>query len=299
MKIVLAGATGFIGKFLIQSLQKAHHTMVVLTRRNIKIDGTIAVQWDARTLGQWSEYIDGADAVINLSGESIAAKRWNNDQKKRLTDSRVLTTRVLIQSMAKASKKPHSLINASAVGYYGHVEDSDVTESRLPADDFMGKLCRDWETEALKAEDFGVRVVLPRIGIVLGGDGGALQKMALPFKFFIGGPLGSGYQWMPWIHRDDVITGFQFVLNQINLRGPVNFTAPDPVRMKDFCKTLGTILRRPSWAPVPSFALKLLLGEMAAIVTNGQKAVPKKLIEAGFEFKYTDLKKALSAALTG
>lgn len=297
MKIVLAGATGFIGKFLIRSLQKAGHSITLLTRRSITVKDATVLMWDARTLGKWSEYVDGADAVINLSGESIAAKHWSAGQKKRLTDSRILSTRVLVQAMAMASQKPRTLINASAVGYYGHVPEGDVTESFVPADDFMGRLCRDWEVEALKAEDFGVRVVLPRIGIVLGGDGGALQKMVLPFKFFVGGPLGSGQQWMPWIHRDDVIAGFQFLLYHPAIYGAVNFTAPDPVQMKEFCKTIGNILHRPSWAPVPSWVLKLLLGEMSAIVLNGQKAVPKKLIEAGFEFKYTDLEKALLAAL--
>lgn len=298
MKIILAGATGFIGKSLIESLLKDRHSIFLLTRRDINAENVTVLQWDARTLDKWSKQIDGADAVINLSGESIAAKRWSDNQKKRLTDSRILSTRVLVQAIAMASKKPKTLINASAVGYYGHVAENDVTETHSPANDFLGRLCAAWEAEAVKAEELGVRVVLPRIGIVLGGDGGALQKMVLPFKFFAGGPLGSGHQWMPWIHLDDVIAGLQFLLNHPAIHGAINFTAPDPVRMKEFCKTLGDVLHRPSWAPVPSFILKRLLGEMAAIVLNGQKAVPKKLIDSGFEFKYTDLKNAITAALT-
>lgn len=301
MRIVLAGASGFIGKRLIQRLLEENHTLYLLTRDPEKTSASfdinvICVKWDARSVGPWSDYIGEADAVINLAGESLAAKRWNDVQKERLWSSRIESTRAIVDAMKVNSKKPKVLINASAVGYYGNVPDGDVEETHDSADDFLGKLCLAWEEEALKAEQLGVRVVLPRIGIVLGDGGGALDKMTTPFKWFVGGPLGTGRQFMPWIHMEDLVRILQFLLNS-NLSGPFNATAPNPVTMKAFSEALAEILNRPSWAPVPGFLLYVVVGEFARTLLGGQQAVPARLLKNGFEFRYPDLQPALKDLL--
>lgn len=298
MKIVLAGATGFIGQKLIEKLLEEKHSLILLTRNPDKVkkqfgDSVVALRWDARSTGDWFDSFDGVDAVINLVGESIAAKRWDEPQKELLLNSRIDATRIVVQAIEKASARPSVLINASAVGYYGDVPDDTVTELYPAAIDFLGTLSEQWENEAQRAEKLGVRVACLRIGIVLGGGGGALEKMVMPFKFFVGGPLGSGNQWFPWIHRDDVINSIYFILTNDKIYGAVNLTAPNPVTMNNFCKTLGSVLRRPSWMPVPVFVLKLVVGEFAQFLLAGQKAVPEKLLKNGYSFLYSDLEKAL------
>lgn len=298
MKIVLTGATGFIGKKLVEKLVQEGHSIVLLTRNPEKVSGRFgesvtAHHWDARSPGDWFTFFDGADAVINLVGESIAGKRWNARHKELLRNSRIQSTRVIVQALQTSSVRPSVLINASAVGYYGDVPNDTVTENYPASGDFLGRLSEDWEKEALRAEMMKVRVVCPRIGIVLGGGGGALEKMVLPFKLFAGGPLGSGRQWFPWIHRDDVINGILFILSNDKISGSVNLTAPNPVTMNEFCRTLGKVLHRPSWMKVPGFALRIAVGEFAQFLLSGQKAVPEKLMKKGYTFKYSDLEKAL------
>lgn len=298
MKIVMAGATGFIGQKLIRKLLEEKHTLYLLTRDPEKAGkyfgrSVTALQWDARSPGDWFTYVNGADAVINLTGESIASKRWTRPQKELLRTSRIDATRVVVQAIESASVRPSVLINASAVGYYGHVPDDTVTESYPASDDFLGTLSEAWESEAFRAEKLNVRVACLRIGIVLGDGGGALEKMILPFKLFAGGPLGSGQQWFPWIHRDDVIGSILFILNHDTISGPVNLTAPHPVRMREFCKMLGKTLRRPSWIPVPGFVLRIAVGEFAQFLLTGQKAVPEKLQKNQYAFLYSDLEMAL------
>ncbi|MBL7959646.1 TIGR01777 family oxidoreductase [bacterium] len=298
MKIVLAGATGFIGRKLIQSLIADEHQVVILTRHPAKAAHTFGpsvqtLQWDARSSGDWFTAVDGADAVINLTGESLAAKRWDETQKQLLLSSRIESTRVIVWAIEKASVRPSVLINASAVGYYGDVPDDTVTENYPASNDFLGILSEQWEDEAYHAVRLGIRVVCLRIGIVLGGGGGALEKMILPFKFFVGGPLGSGKQWFPWIHRDDVIGSIRFVLVNEKITGAVNLTSPNPVTMNDFCKTLGRVMGRPSIMRVPGFVLKLAVGEFAQFLLAGQKAVPDKLLKNKYQFLYSDLEKAL------
>jgi len=298
MKIVLAGATGFIGKRLIERLVQARHQVIVLTRSAAKAakslpDGVHALNWDSKTPGDWSKSLEDSDAVINLVGESIGAKRWSLKQKNILRDSRIDSTRVIVEAIRRCLKKPRVFVNASAVGYYGNVPDGEVDESHPPADDFLGKLCAEWEAEAFKAKEFGLRVVCPRIGIVLGGGGGALEQMLLPFKLFVGGPLGSGRQWFPWIHRDDLIEIIIFALQNGNISGAVNAVSPLPVTMKEFCKTLGEVLKRPSWARVPAWILKIILGEFAVSVVSGAKAVPTKLMETNYTFRFSNLESAL------
>ncbi len=302
MHIVVSGGTGFIGKPLLQSLSDNNYHTILLTRhphsskphllKNIMLE-----KWDAEKDGPWAQSIDGAQAVINLTGEPIAAKRWTAHQKRILLTSRIHSTKAIVQAIAKAKNKPSVLINASAVGFYGNVPEGDVTESNHAGDGFLAEVCAAWEKEALKASEYGVRVVLLRIGIVMEMGGGALEKMLPPFKMFAGGPLGSGKQWFPWIHRDDIIGAILFALKNPSISGPINLTAPTPVRMNEFCSALGHALGRPSWAPVPGFALKLLLGEMSEMLLNGQKVLPEKLLKAGYKFKHPELGESLRSIL--
>ena len=296
MKIVMSGATGFIGKKLAEELLKAGHSLVLLSRReNPSVSAGVQTQvWDARALGPWVSRIDGADAVINLAGESIAAKRWTAEQKKKIIESRIYSTRAIAQAIQKAAVKPRVWVNASAVGYYGPVESGDVTEISPRGAGFLAETCEAWEKETLPAQPV-TRVVLLRTGVVLDRGGGALSKMEFPFKIFAGGPLGSGRQWVPWIHRDDLIGLVLFIIQNERISGPVNGTAPEPVPMAEFCKSLGRVLRRPSWAPVPAFVLKIMLGEMSEMLLTGQKAVPSKALRAGYRFHYPGLSSALRA----
>jgi uncharacterized protein (TIGR01777 family) len=298
MKIVITGGTGFLGRPLVQRLVRDRHTVVVLSRdpskgRFEKNVNVTVEQWDAATMKNWARHVDGADAVLNFAGDSIGGKRWTPTQKEIILSSRINATRVVVESIARAKKKPWVLISASAVGYYGHVESGDVTEGHPQGNDFLAGVCEQWEKESRKAEALGVRVVNPRFGIVLAKDGGALKKLLLPFSLFIGGPLGSGRQWFPWVHRDDVIEILMFLIQRLQLSGPVNVGSPHPVTMKEFCKSLGRAMSRPSWAPVPSFVLNTLLGEMSLVVLTGQRVIPKKLLEVGYTFRYPKLEDAL------
>ena len=298
MKVIVAGGTGFLGSELINRLLVDHHEVVLLTRNSRNVYGldnkSVQIKmWDGRTLGAWSECLDGADAVINLTGENVAAKRWSDKQKKRLIDSRIEPTKIIVQAISLADKKPSVLINASAVGYYGNFGSGSVAEDNLKGDGFLGELCQLWEDEARQAIKYGVRVVLPRIGIVLHSSGGALKKMLLPFKLFVGGPIGTGKQWFPWIHRDDVINIFLYAITNESISGVVNTVSPFPVPMVDFARSLGKAIHRPSRISVPSTILKIGLGEMSEMVLGGRQIVPKKLLDSRFVFQYPVLNEAL------
>jgi uncharacterized protein (TIGR01777 family) len=277
--------------------------VTVLTRSSQKItswSGNLrAEQWDTKSLGSWTGVIDGADAVINLTGELIAGKRWTKRQKERILMSRVNSTRALVSSIEQAQRKPSVLINVSAVGFYGSVPDGDVTEASPRGNDFLAEVCSQWETEAFEAEKSGVRVVTPRLGVVLARDGGALTKLMMPFRFFAGGYVGTGRQWFPWIHIKDVMRAFLFLLNNPKVAGPVNTAAPQPLTMKEFTKTLGQVMRRPAWTAVPSFLLRLALGEMSGMLLTGQRVVPRKLLDAGFTFEYASAQTALTDIIMG
>lgn len=299
MKIVLNGGTGFIGGRLIDELLSEHHDVVLLTRRK-RSEIAAAVQqeeWDGKTIGTWSREVDGADALINLSGESLAARRWTHAQKERIISSRLNATRAVIEALRRASRKPSVLISASAIGYYGDVPEGIVTEDRPHGSGFLAETCTLWEAEALKAEEIGIRVARMRMGVILGKDGGALERMVLPFRLFVGGRLGSGRQWFSWIHLDDVVGAILYILNTSTLNGPINTTAPEPVTMNQFCLALGNVLARPSWIPVPEFLLRLAVGEMSGMVLSGQRVVPQKLLEQGFKFKHSSVLEALESIL--
>ncbi|MFQ5851824.1 MAG: TIGR01777 family oxidoreductase [Candidatus Binatia bacterium] len=301
MRYVIAGGTGFIGSVLCARLLELGHSLILLSRS--PSPGPISfnriwITWDPGHPGSWEETIDGVDGVINLAGEPIAAKRWTKSQKDKIRASRIDTTRALVSAIGKAKEKPKVLLNASAIGYYGPRGDEPITEDAGPGGDFLSRVCTEWEEEAQKAQGYGVRVVRLRTGIVLGSGGGALAKMLPPFKLFIGGPLGTGKQWMSWIQMEDEIGLIVHLLQRPEVMEAINATAPGPVTMKQFCQILGRVLSRPSWAPVPSFALRLLLGEMADMLLTSQRVLPAKAIQLGYAFKYPSLLDALQACLT-
>jgi uncharacterized protein (TIGR01777 family) len=239
----------------------------------------------------------GVDGVVNLAGEPIAAKRWSARQKRRIRDSRVTTTRRLVNAIAAWPRKPSVFISASAVGYYGARGDEELAEADPPGSGFLAEVCQAWEAQALRAEAFGVRVIRLRIGLVLGLSGGALAKMTPPYRVFLGGPLGSGRQWVSWIHRDDLIGLVDWALTHPTVSGAVNATAPHPVTMRALCREVGRLLRRPCWLPVPELILRLLLGEMAQMLLTGQRVVPRAAVQAGYAFRHPDVAGALAACL--
>lgn len=300
MKLVVTGATGFIGSVLCSRLLEQGHSLTLLTRsapRDATTQNKRWLHWTPGATGQWEKVVDGADGVINLSGEPIAAKRWTPQQKGRIVTSRLETTRGLVEAIAKAEQKPKFLINSSAIGYYGPRGNEPITEEAESGTGFLAETTREWENEATKAESSGLRVVRLRTGVVLGRDGGALVKMVLPFKLFVGGPLGSGEQWMSWIHVEDEVGLILHLAAVEQARGPVNATAPNPVTMKEFCRTLGKVLGRPSWAPVPAFGLRLILGEMAEMLLTGQRVMPAAAQRLGYQFRYANLEEALQACM--
>jgi uncharacterized protein (TIGR01777 family) len=255
------------------------------------------VEWNGREAGAWERCLDGADAVINLAGAPIADGRWTDARKQLLTESRVLTTRLLVEALSRCSSKPRTLISASGIGYYGASDDRVLDEGAARGQGFLADLCLAWEAESLRAAESGVRVIILRTGMVLEQDGGALPKMLLPFQFFAGGPIMPGTQWVSWIHRRDHIGLIQWLLATPSISGPVNAVAPEPVTMNQFCDALGRALHRPSWLPVPGFVLHMALGELGTLMTMGQRVNPAKALSQGYVFHYPKLEPALRAIL--
>jgi uncharacterized protein len=301
MKIAIAGATGFVGSRLVEQLQAQGHQILILTRSPQQASNRFStaevVGYNPLKSGDWQASIDGCDAIINLAGEPIAEKRWTPTQKRVMLESRQVGTEKIVEAIEKATAKPPVLINASAIGYYGTSETSKFDEKSPAGSDFLAEVCTKWETAAQAASATGTRVVILRLGIVLGENGGALGKMLAPFSAFVGGPIGSGKQWFSWIHRDDVVKLIVAALTDTNMQGVYNATAPNPVTMETFAQTLGTVMSRPSWLPVPNFALEALLGEGAIVVLQGQQVIPTQTLAQGFEFQYPTLKPALTAIL--
>jgi uncharacterized protein (TIGR01777 family) len=296
MKIVITGGTGFLGHALAAALAQTGHTPVLLSRGGGPAQsGARLVSWiPDGSKGPWASELDGAGAVVNLAGESIAGHRWTPAHKHRILESRLLATRSVVEAIAGAAIPPPVMISGSAVGYYGPLDNRIATEETPPGHDFLASVCVKWETEAMRATSSRTRVVCVRTGLVLERDGGALPQMLPPFWFGVGGPIGSGRQFWPWIHRQDWIDLIRFAIETSTVSGPINATAPQPVPNREFAKALGRAMQRPAFMPAPGFALKLLLGEMAeALLLSGQRAVPAKAERLGFRFMYPRLDEAL------
>jgi uncharacterized protein (TIGR01777 family) len=297
-RVVIAGGTGFLGRPLTEALVRDGADVVLLSRNRGATSARVrSAPWTPDgNAGDWAREIDGADAVVNLAGESIAARRWTAAQKTRILESREKATRSLVAAIARASQPPPVFVSASAVGYYGPLGDEIVDERGAAGSDFLAGVCVRWEAEALRAASAKTRVVCIRTGLVLAGDGGALPEIARPFTLFAGGPVGSGRQYLPWIHRDDWVAIAQWAIRTPTVSGALNATAPTPQTSADFARALGRALHRPALLTAPAFALKLILGEMAeGLLLSGQRAVPAKAQALGFAFRYAALDEALAA----
>ena len=304
MKVAVTGATGFIGSALVAALRARGDHVVVLSRDAARAKQQLgdvdAVSADLEAPGEWTAALRG-DAVVHLAGEPVAAKRWDARQKQVLRDSRVETTRTLVEALVALppSERPRVLVSASGTDYYPFAElafddDDEVTERDPPGDSFLARVCRDWEAEALAAHAHGIRVACMRTGIVL-GPGGAIAKLTTPFKLFVGGRIGSGKQWMPWIHRDDAVAAYIAALDDARYTGSINLVT-ESARNADFARTLGKAMRRPSWLPVPGFAIKAAVGEFAEYLLKGRRVVPARLRDLGFAWKFPALADALADA---
>jgi uncharacterized protein len=298
MKILVTGAGGLLGSHLIPTLKAKGHEIYKLSRSEAR--NADEIQWDAYEgfAPSEQEKLEGFDAVIHLAGDNIADGNWSEEKKRSIRESRVTGTRTLVDAFKKCENKPKIFVSVSATGFYGNRGDEILNEESAAGEGFLPEVCAEWEAESIKAKDFGARVLMPRIGVVLTKDGGALEKMLTPFKFGVGGTVGSGEQFMSWIALDDLIRIFHFALENENLNGAVNAVAPNPVTNKVFTDTLGRVLNRPTIIPVPAFGIKLLFGEMGeTLLLQGARVLPEKLENAGFEFKFAELEEALKYIL--
>ena len=296
-RILITGGTGFIGKELCRTLSDKGYQLTVLSRQPPDTVRSLCGRVDVVNQLDELDGHSGFDGVINLAGEGIAEKRWTETRKKALRSSRIDLTRELVEIALSWEKQPSVLVSGSAVGFYGDQGSELVTEKTPPKDEFTHELCRDWEQAALNIEPEGVRVCLSRTGLVVGRGGGFLQRMLPPFKLGLGGRLGSGDQFMPWVHRADVVRGLTWMLETETARGAYNMVSPNPATNRAFTETLADVLHRPAVFPAPAPALKLALGEMASLLLTGQQAIPERLKEEGFEFEYPDLKPALEESV--
>ncbi|MGD9646223.1 MAG: TIGR01777 family oxidoreductase [Pirellulales bacterium] len=299
MKTLVTGATGFIGPKLLAALGDCHVLSRNPDRARAALPGATAFRWNAEKELPPAAAFDGVDTVVHLAGEPVAEGRWTAAKKQRIRDSRRVGTRNLVAAIEGLSDKPKVLVSASAVGYYGDRGDELLDESSTSGDDFLADVCRQWEEAAERAADFGVRVVMPRIGIVLGDDGGALAKMLPLFKLGLGGRLGGGQQWMPWVHVDDIVGLVRHAIAHHELRGPMNAVAPNPVRNEEFTREMAKVLHRPAVLPAPGFGLRLMVGEFAGILLASQHVLPKVAEQSGYQFHYPDLHAALEEAIGG
>ena len=300
MKILITGATGLIGRSLSQLLTNDGHVVAAVSRSASKPAGLAVAeihQWDPQSSPLPNAALTGVDAIVNLAGEPLDARRWSDQQKALIRDSRVVTTRNLVAGLRSVDHKPAVLVSGSAVGFYGDRGDEELEETSPAGRGFMSEVCKEWEREAEQAAELGIRVVQVRTGVVLSADGGALQKMIRPFKLGLGGPLGSGKQWFPWVHIKDIAGIFRHAILTAALTGPVNGVAPQPVTNGEFTRELGRAVHRPAFLPVPEIALKVLMGEMAEVLFGSQRVVPKAALRAGCEFHHPLLSNALADLL--
>lgn len=300
MKIIITGGTGLIGSALIAELAQEKNEIIVTSRAPEKATtlppSVQVVEWDGKTAAGWGEHVEGADAIVNLAGEAIAPMPWLGDRKEKIRASRVNAGKAIVDAIARAKNKPRVVVQTSGVNYYGAAGgDAAITESSPQGNDFLASVAGDWEAATAPVEAMGVRRSIYRTGIVLTRRGGVLPMMSLPFQFFVGGKLGDGKQWLPWIHLADEVAGIQFLLANEKAKGVFNFVAPNPVRNQDFANALGHALKRPSSFPTPAFALKLAMGEMAdELLLSGRRIVPERLKQLGFQFRFPTIVEALN-----
>jgi hypothetical protein len=302
MRIIIAGGTGLIGRGLGENLAKDGHEVVILSRSPEKVTGlahgVATVAWDGLSATGWGKLADGTDVVVNFAGENLKGngllpRRWTKARKNLIRQSRLDAGRAVTEAIRLAGKKPKLLVQASAVGYYGPHGDDIVSEQTPPGADFLANLCKDWENSTADVEQLGVRRVVLRTGLPLTLKGGAFSSLILPFRFFAGNTFGSGDQYYPWIHFEDCVAAIRFLIDDPESSGAFNLSAPNPVTNREFAHTLGRVMHRPAFFPIPRFAVELPFGEVATVVMDGQRAIPAKLQKAGFEFHFTDLEPAL------
>ncbi len=299
MKAIVSGASGLIGTALTKALRDRGDTVLHLVRKSESQPASSSeIRWDPLSARVDVQAMEGADAVVHLSGANVSEGRWTPARKQVLRSSRLDSTRVLVDSLARLRQKPKVFVSASAVGYYGNRGDEILTETARPGSDFLSLLARDWEAEAARAAEAGIRTVILRFGVILSGAGGALPEIIRPFKLGVGGPLGSGRQWLSWIALEDAVDAIQSAVVKPDWRGPINVVAPEPIRNAEFAKIVGRVLHRPAILPAPAFMLRLALGEMAdALLLASQHVIPERLLKSAYAFKFPDLEGALRTML--
>jgi uncharacterized protein len=297
MRVLIPGGSGLLGRALAAELAADGHEVVLLSRTPGRVgglpEGVRAVRWDGRTADGWGYLADGSAAIINLAGESIAGGRWTTERRTAIVKSRTNAGAAVVEAVKGATVKPKLVIQISGVGYYGPHGSEQLTETDKPGNDFGAQVCVQWEAATAPVEAFGVRRAVIRTGVVLSRDALALRRLALPYRFFVGGPLGSGRQWFSWIHIADYIAGVRFLMAHPEANATFNLSAPGPLTNAEFGKALGKAMGRPSWIPVPAFAMRLLFGEMSSVLLDGQRVIPRRLLDQGFRFRFPDAGSAL------
>jgi uncharacterized protein (TIGR01777 family) len=301
VRVLVASGTGLIGRAFCKELFAAGHQVQILSRNPSRAKlppGAEIYKWDARSTQGWQNLLESADVVVNLAGENIGMGRWTPERKRSFLTSRQDAGKAIVEAFRTASHRPGLLLQASAIGYYGICADEIIDEASPPGKDFLAQIAVKWEAFTQPVEDLGVRRVIIRTGLILTQDGGVLPRFILPYKLFVGGPMGSGRQWWSWIHMQDEVNAMRFLIESDSAYGVYNLTAPNPVPMDEFGRTLARVIKRPYWLPAPAFAFKLLLGEQSTLVLDGQRVVPKSLLELGFQFKFPNLRSALENLLS-
>jgi uncharacterized protein (TIGR01777 family) len=297
MRAIITGGTGLIGRALAADLAADGHDVIVLGRSPARVtglpQGVRAQGWDARSAKGWGNLADGADAIVNLVGESLASGRWTAERKQRIRESRISGGLAVVDAVRAAAKKPQVVVQSSGIGYYGPRGDEQITEEDTAGGDFLAQVCVDWENSTAALDGMGIRRPIIRSAVVFSNDALAFKRMVLPFKLFVGGPVGGGKQWLPWIHVADEVGAVRFLIEHPEANGPFNLCAPEPVTNCDFGRTLGTVIHRPSIMPLPGFALRAVFGELAAVLLDGQRAVPERLLQLGYTFRFPKLVDAL------
>ena len=300
MRVIITGGSGLIGRALVDSLAQDGHDVIVLSRNPDAVKnlpkGACAEKWDGKTAQGWGKFVNGADAIVNLAGATISEK-WSEARKKEIRESRVNAGQAIVEALKAAEKKPGVVVQSSAVGYYGPRGAEEITEDSSAGNDFLASVCQDWEASTAELDSLGIRRPIIRTGVVLSKNGGALPKMLMPIKMFVGGPIGSGQQYFPWIHLQDEVAAIRWLIDNPKARGVYNLSALRPLTNKEFTHAIGKVLGRPTFMPIPAFAMKTLFGEMSALLLDGQREMPARLVKEGFKFKFVDAEAALRDVL--